>query len=43
MEFLGGEQREAIVEVEAHLVSKDAHRSCSCTVAFLRSFRQDSV
>ena len=43
MEFLGGEQRETVVEVESHLVSEDALRTRSCSVGLRHAFCHDSV
>ena len=34
MELLGGECREALTQVETHLIAERAERSCSCAIAF---------
>ena len=41
MQLLGGQQRKAIIKIEAHLVAKDASRACAGTVALLNALRQD--
>ena len=43
MEFLGGEQRESVVEVVTALGAEDADGSCTCTVTFLSAFCQDTI
>ena len=43
MEFLGGEQRETVVEVVAGLGAEDADGSCACTVTFFSAFSQDAI
>ena len=37
MELFGGQQREAVVEMEAHLVAEHAAGAGSCTVLFLNT------
>ena len=43
MEFLGGEQGEAIVKVKAHLVSEYADGPRSGTVFFLDAFVENAL
>jgi hypothetical protein len=32
--FFGRDQREAFVQIEAHLMAKDAFGACSCAISF---------
>ena len=43
VQFLGGQQRETVLQVVARLRAEDADGACSGAVAFLRAFAQNAV
>jgi len=43
VEFFGCDEREAVFQVEAHLVTEHAEGACAGTVVFAYAFRTDAV
>jgi hypothetical protein len=41
--FLGGKKREALLQIETHLMAKDADGTCAGTVALLITLVKDAL